>query len=62
MSSERFLGKVAMITGAANGIGLATVKRFAEDGADIVGLDLHGVSFDECAKVVADSTLTAQRI
>ena len=45
MNSEQFLGKVAIITGAANGIGLATVARFARDGADIVAVDLHGVSF-----------------
>jgi len=45
MTSEQFLGKVAIITGAANGIGLATVARFARDGADIVAVDLHGVSF-----------------
>ena len=47
MNSERFLGKVALITGAANGIGLATVGRFASEGADIVAIDLHGVSFAE---------------
>ena len=45
MSSEQFLGKVAIITGAANGIGLAAVARFTRDGADIVAVDLHGVSF-----------------
>ena len=47
MSSERFLGKVAIVTGGANGIGLATGGRLARDGADIVAVDLHGVSFTE---------------
>ena len=45
MNSEQFLGKIAIITGAANGIGLAAVARFARDGADIVAVDLPGVSF-----------------
>lgn len=50
MSSEQFLGKVAVITGAANGIGLAAVGRFSSDGADIVAVDLHGVSFEKAVK------------
>ena len=33
-------GKVALVTGAASGIGLATVKAFAEAGAAVVGIDL----------------------
>jgi NAD(P)-dependent dehydrogenase (short-subunit alcohol dehydrogenase family) len=33
-------GKVALVTGAASGIGLACVARFAADGARVVGVDL----------------------
>jgi len=33
-------GKVALVTGAVSGIGLACVTRFVRDGARVVGLDL----------------------
>ncbi|WP_137819104.1 SDR family NAD(P)-dependent oxidoreductase [Pseudomonas sp. 2FG] len=36
----RLQNKVAVVTGAASGIGLACVRRFAEEGAQVVGLDL----------------------
>ncbi len=39
-SSQAFKGKVAIITGAASGLGLATAMRFASEGAIIVGIDL----------------------
>ena len=38
----RFDGKVAIVTGAANGIGLATAKLFAAQGARVVIADLDG--------------------
>ncbi len=36
----RLSNKVALITGAGSGIGFACARRFAEEGAAIVGLDL----------------------
>lgn len=36
----RLHNKVAVVTGAASGIGLACVRRFAEEGAQVVGLDI----------------------
>ena len=41
MELKRFTGQVAVITGAANGIGQACAFRFAEEGANIACLDLN---------------------
>src|SRR5437763_506829 len=37
----RFTDKVAIVTGAAGGIGLATAKRLGSEGARVVIADLH---------------------
>jgi NAD(P)-dependent dehydrogenase (short-subunit alcohol dehydrogenase family) len=38
--SDRLAGKIAVITGAGSGIGLATVRRFAAEGAKVVCADI----------------------
>ncbi|MGZ4269433.1 MAG: SDR family oxidoreductase [Solirubrobacteraceae bacterium] len=40
----RLDGKVCVVTGAAGGIGSATVEAFAREGATVVGVDLHDES------------------
>ena len=32
----KFEGKIAVVTGGSSGIGLATAKRFVEEGAHVV--------------------------
>jgi len=40
---DRFAGNVAVVTGAASGIGLAISKRLLAEGAQVVGCDLHPI-------------------
>jgi 3-oxoacyl-[acyl-carrier protein] reductase len=44
-----FTGRVALITGAARGIGFAVAQRFADDGASVVIADLDEASAKEAA-------------
>jgi 3-oxoacyl-[acyl-carrier protein] reductase len=41
MKSSRFNGKVALVTGAGRGIGVAIARRFADEGANVVVTDLN---------------------
>ena len=40
--SRRLNGKVAIVTGAARGIGRAAAVAFAREGADVMGIDVAG--------------------
>jgi SDR family mycofactocin-dependent oxidoreductase len=65
--SGRLKGKVALITGAARGIGRAQAARFAQEGADIIALDICGpvetvvvppatpADLDETTRLVAEA-------
>jgi NAD(P)-dependent dehydrogenase (short-subunit alcohol dehydrogenase family) len=48
----RFQDKVVIITGGAGGIGLATAKRFASEGARVVLADLNQANLDTAAPEV----------
>ena len=53
---RRFEGKRVIITGGANGIGKATVARFAAEGAAIVLTDVNGSAAEAAARQIADET------
>ncbi|MGP8249356.1 MAG: 3-oxoacyl-ACP reductase FabG [Candidatus Dormibacteria bacterium] len=54
LSVNRFRDQVALVTGSGQGIGEATVRRFAADGAKVVVADLNG----KAAEAVAASITT----
>jgi NAD(P)-dependent dehydrogenase (short-subunit alcohol dehydrogenase family) len=47
---DRFRDKVAVVTGAASGIGLATARRLGAEGARVVLADLDGGKADQAAR------------
>ncbi|HEY7440718.1 MAG TPA: SDR family NAD(P)-dependent oxidoreductase [Acidimicrobiia bacterium] len=60
---DRLRGKVAVVTGAASGIGKATAARFADEGAIVVGMDVTEadgvVALDVRAEAAVETALAA---
>ena len=57
-----FEGKVALVTGAASGLGLATAKAFAAAGAAVALADWNGKAVQSAAQQLAEAGYTTLAI
>jgi NAD(P)-dependent dehydrogenase (short-subunit alcohol dehydrogenase family) len=53
---EKLRGRVAVVTGAASGIGLALAERFADEGMTVVMADVEAAALDTTAAAVRAKT------
>jgi meso-butanediol dehydrogenase/(S,S)-butanediol dehydrogenase/diacetyl reductase len=51
---SRFDGKVALVTGAASGVGRATAEQLSRDGASVYGLDIDQTGLQALADELGD--------
>jgi NAD(P)-dependent dehydrogenase (short-subunit alcohol dehydrogenase family) len=54
----RLQGKIALVTGVGGGIGKACALRFAQEGATVVGVDIHAGNAQQTAHEAAERGLT----
>ncbi|MEE3233378.1 MAG: SDR family oxidoreductase [Candidatus Latescibacterota bacterium] len=60
--SERLNGKVALVTGAASGIGRACLQKFIDEGARVVGSDINQEVLDVLSAEWLESGVVASTV
>src|SRR5258707_5383142 len=58
--SNRLKGKVALVTGGTSGIGLATAKRFAQEGATVYVTGRRQTELDKAVREIGAGTIGVQ--
>ncbi len=56
MPLERFTDRSVIVTGAASGIGRATVARLAAEGANVLACDVVAEALEESVAVAAEAS------
>ncbi|MDB5765430.1 MAG: short chain dehydrogenase family protein [Collimonas fungivorans] len=59
-SANKLAGKIAVITGGNSGIGLATAKRFVEEGAHVVITGRRQKELAEAAAFIGENVMTVE--
>jgi len=59
---EELSGKVAVVTGAASGIGLSLARRFADEGMKLVLADIEGATLEAAVATLPEGTETATTV
>ena len=54
--SRKLDGKIAVITGGSTGIGLATARRFASEGAHVIVTGRRKAELDAAASEIGNAT------
>ncbi|HEU0256477.1 MAG TPA: SDR family NAD(P)-dependent oxidoreductase [Microbacteriaceae bacterium] len=58
--SERFRGKVAVVTGAGSGLGRASARRLAAEGANVVAVDVNARAVDAVVEGLPTPSLAVE--